>query len=347
MQHGLGWKWFHYYWNLCKQVGSETYKTWRGELLSSVIVVLFVGVLNGNWADFRTAMLATAMTLGCFIVWHILRSPWLLHKSVHAVEGSDVPGTLVGVFGFVAMAAVVMGTFALGRVLWNARPLGTIEVQTKTPTVPIVGKTRVVTQQGPCKLTAEQINPARLPQPCPGAPPPTLRDRVLAINTHLTEGDRNRFSDALTEFSASLSQGESLAYKLNAELGSLGQGERDGTIAKQVQQHEQVLSNITAEGWKYQKAFPPLRTKWDMFREQSEYIFGDNPDNLGPNAIINSSEAYRNYLEWWNTIPNKDQRPALNLLSVEHNEAQGYLDNFFKWQRGCVARLDEMRGSIR
>jgi hypothetical protein len=203
-----------------------------------------------------------------------------------------------------------------------------------------------VTIQGPCKLTAEQINPARLPQPCPGAPPPTLRDRVLAIDTHLTEGDRNRFSDALTEFSASLGQGESLAYKLNAELGSLGQGERDGTIAKQVQQHEQVLSNITAEGWKYQKAFPPLRTKWDMFREQSEYIFGDNPDNLGPNAIINSSEAYRNYLEWWNTIPNKDQRPALNLLSVEHNEAQGYLDNFFKWQRGCVARLDEMRSSI-
>jgi hypothetical protein len=206
---------------------------------------------------------------------------------------------------------------------------------------------KVVTVQGPCKLTAEQINPARLPQPCPGAPPPTLRDIVFAINTHLTEGDRNRFSNALSEFSDSLSQGESLAYKLNAELGSLGRGEGDGTIAKEVQQHEKVLSSITAEGWKYQKAFPALRTKWDMFRQQNAYIFGENPDNEGPNAIINSSEAYRNYLEWWNTIPNKDQKPILNLLSVEHNESQGYLTTFFKWQRGCVSRLNEMRNSIR
>jgi hypothetical protein len=203
------------------------------------------------------------------------------------------------------------------------------------------------TVQEPCKLTAEQINPARLPQPCPGAPPPTLRDRVLAINAHLTEGDRNRFSDALSEFSDSLSQGETLAYKLNGELGSLGHGESDGTIAKEVQGHENILSEIAAEGWKYQKAFPALRTKWDMFRDQNEYIFGDNPDNEGPNAIINSAEAYRNYLEWWNTIPNKDQRQILNLLSVEHNESQGYLTTFFKWQRGCVSRLNEMRDSIR
>lgn len=205
----------------------------------------------------------------------------------------------------------------------------------------------VVATQGPCKLTAEQINPARLPQSCPGAPPPTLRDRILTINTHLTEGDRNRFSNALSEFSDSLSQGESLAYKLNEELGNLGRGESDGTIAKEVQQHEKVLSNITAEGWKYQKAFPALRTKWDTFREQNAYIFGDNPDNEGPNAIINASEAYRNYLEWWNAIPNKDQKPILNLLSVEHNESQGYLTTFFKWQRGCVSRLNEMRNSIR
>jgi hypothetical protein len=209
------------------------------------------------------------------------------------------------------------------------------------------GKERIVKVEGPCKLTAEQINPARFPQPCPGSPPPTLRDRVLAINTHLTENDRNRFSNALAEFSDSLSYGENLAYKLNGELGSLSNAERDGTIAKEVQAHEKILTSISAEGWKYQKAFPALRTKWDMFREQNEYIFGDNPDNEGPNAIINGADAYRNYLEWWNVIPNKDQKPVLNLLSVEHNESQGFLTTFFKWQRGCVARLNEMRNSIR
>jgi hypothetical protein len=347
VERGRGWKWSHYYWNLCKQVGSETYKTWRWELCSSVLVGLFVGLLNGNWADFRTALLATAMALGCFVVWHILRVPWLLHKSIQTAEGNNEPSMLAGIFGFAVIAALVVGTLALGRALWSARPLGTIEARMKTPPVSAMEQTRVVTVQGPCKLTSEQINPARLPQPCPGAPAPTLRDRVLAINTHLTEGDRNRFSDALSEFSDSLSQGETLAYKLNTELASLGRGESDGTIAKEVQGHEKILSDIAAEGWKYQKAFPALRTKWDMFRDQNEYIFGDNPDNEGPNAIINSAQMYRNYLEWWNVIPNKDQRPILNLLSVEHNESQGHLTTFFKWQRGCVSRLNEMRNSIR
>lgn len=210
-------------------------------------------------------------------------------------------------------------------------------------------KTRVVKVQEPCKLTEEQINPALAPQPCPGAPPPTLRDRVLAIIAHLTESDRNRFSNALSEFSESLSQGETLGYKLNSELGSLNRAEGDGTIAKDVQAHEKVLGEISVEGWKYQKSFPALRTKWDMFREQVTYIFGDNPDNEGPNAIINGAEAYRNYLEWWNVIPNtyKAQTPILNLLRTEHNEPQRYLNIFFTWQRGCVTRLNEMRNSIR
>ncbi len=274
MERGLGWKWFHYYWNLCKQVGSETYKTWRWELFSSIVVGLFVGILNDNWADFRTALLATAMTLGCFVVWHMLRVPWLLHKSVQTAEGNRDPSVLEGILGLAVIAAVVIGTLAFGRVLWSARPLGTIEASKKTPPVPIIAQTRVVTVQGPCKLTAEQVNPARLPQPCPGAPAPTLRDRVLAINTHLTEGDRNRFSNALSEFSDSLSQGESLAYKLNIELGGLNQGEKDGTIAKEVQQHEKVLGNITAEGWKYQKAFPACELNGTYFENKMHTSLG-------------------------------------------------------------------------
>jgi YVTN family beta-propeller protein len=34
-------------------------------------------------------------------------------------------------------------------------------------------------------------------------------------------------------------------------------------------------------------------------------IFGDNPDNQGPNSLINATESYRNYLEGWDTIQNK------------------------------------------
>lgn len=199
---------------------------------------------------------------------------------------------------------------------------------------------KIVTVQGPCKLTSEQINPARLPQPCPGAPPPTLRDKVLAINTNLTDGDRNRFSNALSEFDESLNEGQKIASRLNNE-SAISQG------AKDVQSTEKVLTDIAAEGWKYQKSFPVLRNKWNMFGEQTEYIFGDNPDNEGPNALINAAEGYRNYLEWWNVIQNKDQSPIWNLLSVEQNEFNNRLSAFRNWHRGCVNRLTEMRNSIR
>jgi|GEM_PF-5600078 len=84
-----------------------------------------------------------------------------------------------------------------------------------------------------------------------------------------------------------------------------------------------------------------------MFRDQTEYIFGENPDNDGPYALVNATEGYRYYLDWWNVIQNKDQKPIWNLLSVEQNEFQVRLNTFGKWQRGCMDRLTEMRNSIR
>ena len=57
-------------------------------MFASVIVVLFVAVLTGGWKDFRTALVATGCTLACFAVWHLLRSPWMMHK--HLYSGSHI-----------------------------------------------------------------------------------------------------------------------------------------------------------------------------------------------------------------------------------------------------------------
>ena len=210
-----------------------------------------------------------------------------------------------------------------------------------------VRPTHVVNVQVPCKLTAEQINPTRLPQACPGAPPPTQRDRILAINAHLTEGDRNRFSNALSEFDESLNQGDSIFYKISDEGNRLVQDRQSGAITKNVQSHLKTLTALAADGWRYQKAFPVTRNKWDMFREQTEYIFGDNPDNLGPNSLINAADGYKNYLEWWNVIQNKEQQPIINLLTVQQNEFQNRMNGFGKWRSECRNRITEMRKSIR
>jgi hypothetical protein len=107
------------------------------------------------------------------------------------------------------------------------------------------------------------------------------------------------------------------------------------------------LAALTTEGWKHQKAFPALRSKWDGFPEQQEYIFGDNPDNEGPNSLINATEGYRNYLERWNVIQNKEQEPVLILLDSAHNEFGVRLNTFVKWSQGGKNRITEMRNSIR
>jgi hypothetical protein len=125
MGRGYAWKWFHYYWNLCKEVGMETYKSWRWELFSSILLGFFVAELNGNWKDFRTALVATAMTLGCFVAWHAIRAPWLLHKSTQTMDSG--PGTVAGILGIAVIAAVLVGGIELGRVWWRTKPLGTID----------------------------------------------------------------------------------------------------------------------------------------------------------------------------------------------------------------------------
>jgi hypothetical protein len=121
------WEWPRYYWNMCKHFGRECYRTWRQELFASVIVVLFTAVFTGGWKDFRTALLATGMTLGCFALSHLLRVPFLLHKSMHGIahEGNP-PGFLAGAFGVIVIAAVFVGGYKLGVSFWNARPLGEI-----------------------------------------------------------------------------------------------------------------------------------------------------------------------------------------------------------------------------
>ncbi len=128
MQHSASWKWWDYYWNFCKHFGMECYRTWRLELAASVLVAFFVFVLNGDWKDFRTALFATALALGCFAIWHLLRVPFLLHKSVNVPNGaSENHPALAGIFGVLVIAGVFIGGYEFSIQIWNARPLGEIK----------------------------------------------------------------------------------------------------------------------------------------------------------------------------------------------------------------------------
>jgi hypothetical protein len=201
---------------------------------------------------------------------------------------------------------------------------------------------------GACKATEEQINPLRTQQVCSGGGTPTFRDRILAVNAHLTEGDRNRFSDALSEFDNSITQASAIGIKIRDEGIVLDREQANGAIVTDVDAQEKKLSDVTAEGQKYYKDFPAMRYKWQsLFEQQTEYVFGDNPDNHGSGYLIAAPESYRNFLENWKHIQNKGDKSVLNLLYVPHDEYQGYLKSFTDWNDGCRKRLAEMRDSIR
>lgn len=132
----------------------------------------------------------------------------------------------------------------------------------KAPIIEKYGAPAVTVIHGACEVTEDQINPARREQACPAVPgaPPSLRDRVLAINSRLTESDRNRFSDALAEFEKSLIDGRNLFYKINEEGGKLRNDFQSNTTSA----YQNNLGDLEDAGWKYQKAFPQLRTKWQQ-----------------------------------------------------------------------------------
>jgi hypothetical protein len=202
---------------------------------------------------------------------------------------------------------------------------------------------------GACKVREEQLNPARAQQSCPGAPPPTWRDRVVAINARLTEADRNRLSIALSEFEQSLKQGDSLFYKIVAEGNKVEHGRQDRSIARDFAAHQKALTDLAnGEGQEYYKLFPALRSKWHQsFEDQTSYIFGDNPDNEGPGALLNAASGYTNYLDSWKAIQNKDNDAVLTLLALANNDLQARLKVYSTWHGQCVNRLAEMRNSIR
>ena len=222
-----------------------------------------------------------------------------------------------------------------------------MQLNLKFPTIPapIIQKAGVTIIHGACKLTETEINPARSQQVCTGGTGvPSLRDKVLAINARLTENDRNRFSDALAEFEKSLTDGRGLFYKINSEGGQLN---NDLQANNSPGMHERNLKELEDEGWQYQKAFPQLRAKWQRkFEEQTAYIFGDNPDNEGPNALLNAVSTFRGFLGAWKTVPTCVTN-ANFFFGLANNQYQTRMKMFADWNGGCLRRLAEMRNSIR
>ncbi len=174
--------------------------------------------------------------------------------------------------------------------------------------------------------------------------PQNFKDRVVQRNKNSPAGDRERLANAFYEFSQSLEEGRALMYKGFNEAAAIG-AEGAG-IAKDLQTHITKLRELAASAKEYGKSNMALRTKWDYYPEQTQYVFGDNPDNLGWGKLVNAFESYAFHLETWGAILNKDDQRVLSMLAEDRSQFETALNEFSLFYRGCKARLEEMKTSI-
>jgi hypothetical protein len=199
----------------------------------------------------------------------------------------------------------------------------------------------------PAQQAAQQ--PHSLASVSSPVPAQSQLERVVGTNRRLSQGDRERLSNLLYEFSQTLDKMEALAYKANQEIAKIGNEVRDGSIVKHYEAHLKTLGEISESGKEMAKTFLGAREaeKWRYYSDQMGYVFGDNPDNLGPNSIINATGGYAVNLSRWSAIKDRENKDALNLLEAPRIESERLLHAFFDWERGCKLRLEQMRLSIR
>lgn len=76
--------------------GKETYRTWRWELFAALLVSgvvcakAYIDHAPNAVSDFKTALYANAIVLGGFALWHLIRTPYLLHKEAEERHAKEV-----------------------------------------------------------------------------------------------------------------------------------------------------------------------------------------------------------------------------------------------------------------
>jgi hypothetical protein len=203
-------------------------------------------------------------------------------------------------------------------------------------------------QPGPQMNLPEKVcpPPTVVYQPGPGSPPPTQLEKLTQANKNLPPIERNQVAGAFIDYAKFLEQGSALYYKANAEGGQIQQDRLNGSIAKDFEAHIRTLHEMKASAETYANAFRQVRDKWKYYPDEAEYIFGDNPDNLGPYMLMNGVDAYANYLENWAKISNKNDQSVLILLANQQNNFNDSLDRFIKWVHVCQQRFEAIKKSI-
>lgn len=168
---------------------------------------------------------------------------------------------------------------------------------------------------------------------------------LIETNKRLTEGDRQRLSNALFDYGEFLDKANTLWGEANRESGQLSQDWGTGSMIQKFSEHRNTLLELNSATKSFAQSFTQVRERWKYYQDQSNYIFGENPDNNGPNTIINAVDEYVSQLDEWGKIQNKqDETP--NLFRSEQLRFEESIERFGHWEGECKNRLEEMRKSF-
>jgi hypothetical protein len=190
--------------------------------------------------------------------------------------------------------------------------------------------------------------PSRTPPEVAQSPPQptTFLERVVLENRGLTPDDRNRLSTELYECDQFIKQSQEIGYKLTGELAKLSNDRQSGALAKNVEEHIKLLSELDAPAWDRYHGLQHFQEKWQYFRDQTEYVLGDNPFNAGVGMLVNAAEGMANSLTRWSKISNRDQKEILIIEAQQQTEFERDMRQFFDWSNGAQQRIKLMRQSL-
>jgi hypothetical protein len=141
-----------------------------------------------------------------------------------------------------------------------------------------------------------------------------------------------------------LDSGQALGGKVYTELGKINKDQQSGALATNVDEHIKTLHEIKPLGLAYYKSLEQAIDKWKYYGDQTDYIFGDNPYNLGPNAVLNATEGFADFLSDWSRAANRKE--ILPLVSSGATEANEYMKRYSQWLQGSRQRLLQVKQSI-
>jgi hypothetical protein len=101
-----------------------------------------------------------------------------------------------------------------------------------------------------------------------------------------------------------------LATTASVEMNGVGGEIASGAIVKDYEKHIGDLRRIASAGKVISNSFLVARSEgeWKYYATQTGYVFRDNPDNLGPNSIINATEGLASHLEQWSSVKDRENK---------------------------------------